>query len=85
MIQVLSRYTAKSEIRDDKVIVVATPSSYPTKTNYRVHTARDGDSFERLAAQYLGAPIFFWKIAGINPHIPFPDQIPVGTQIRIPR
>jgi hypothetical protein len=84
MIQVLSRYTAKSEIRDGKVVVIATTTN-PTKTNYIIHTARDGDSFEKLATQYMGAPIFFWKIAGLNPQVPFPDQIPVGTQIRIPR
>lgn len=84
MIQVLSRYSAKSEIRDGKMYVIATTAA-PVKTNYRVHISRDGDSFERLSSMYLGAPIFFWKIAEMNPHVPFPDQIPVGTQIRIPR
>lgn len=84
MIQVLSRYTAKSEIRNEKVYVIATASK-PVKTNYRVHIARDNDSFELLSTLYLGAPIFFWRIAELNPHVPFPDQIPVGTQIRIPR
>jgi nucleoid-associated protein YgaU len=84
MIQALSRYTAKSEVRDGQVYVIAT-STKPPKTSYRVHIARDGDSFERLSSKYLGAPIFYWKIAELNPHVPFPDQIPVGTQIRIPR
>lgn len=84
MIQVLSRYSAKSEIRDGKMYVIATTTT-PVKTNYRVHISRDGDSFERLSSMYLGSPIFFWKIAEINPQVPFPDQIPVGTQIRIPR
>lgn len=84
MIQVLSRYTAKSEIRNEKVYFIATAAK-PVKTNYRVHIARDGDSFELLSTLYLGSPIFFWRIAELNPHVPFPDQIPVGTQIRIPR
>lgn len=84
MIQVLSRYKAKSEIRDDKLHVVAVSSTIP-QGNYRIHIASEGDSFESLASKYLGAPIFFWKIAELNPQVPFPDLIPVGTKIRIPR
>jgi hypothetical protein len=84
MIQVLSRYTSKSEIRDEKMYVIATTTK-PVKTDYRVHISRDGDSFDLLSTMYLGAPIFFWKIAELNPQVPFPDQIPLGTQIRIPR
>lgn len=84
MIQVLSRYKAQSEIRDNKLHIVAVSTSTP-RDNYRVHIARDGDSFEKLASQYLGAPIFFWRIAEMNPQVPFPDLIPVGTKIRIPQ
>lgn len=52
---------------------------------YISYVAREGDSFEKLANKYLGGPIFFWRIAELNPHVPFPDQIPIGTKIRIPR
>lgn len=51
---------------------------------YRVHTSRERDSFDKLAAMYLGDPSRYWEIADINPHIEWPDRIPVGTPIRIP-
>lgn len=51
---------------------------------YSVYVAQERDSFEKLAALYLGDPRSYWRIADINPHIEWPDRIPVGTSIRIP-
>ena len=84
MIQIHSRYRATQEIRNNNLNVVATYTKAPT-TQFMAYISRDGDSFEKLAAKYLGGPIFFWRIAELNPHVPFPDQIPIGTRIRIPR
>jgi|688.fasta_scaffold68583_3 nucleoid-associated protein YgaU len=84
MIQVLSRYTITSEERDGNVAIIAVRKSAPT-TSYSSHRARNGDTFENLAARYLGSSLFYWKIADLNPQVPFPDYIPAGTNIRIPR
>lgn len=51
---------------------------------FTVYVSREGDSFERLAAQYLNEPSRYWEIADINPHVEWPDRIPAGTSIRIP-
>ena len=49
-----------------------------------VLVSRDGDTFEQLASKYLGNPSLYWRIADINPHVEWPDRIPVGESIRIP-
>lgn len=48
------------------------------------YTCKDGDSFDRIAGTTLGDPMRYWEIADLNPHVPFPDTIPLGTVIRIP-
>lgn len=53
-------------------------------TQYTIYVARQGDSFEKLASLYLGNPRLYWRIADINPHIEWPDRIPVGTSVRLP-
>lgn len=51
---------------------------------YSVYMARDGDSFEKLAAMYLGNSRLYWQIADINPQVEWPDNIEAGTSIRLP-
>jgi nucleoid-associated protein YgaU len=80
----LSRYSAQSETRNGDTVVVAVRGK-TTTPDYITHVSREGDSFESLAARYLGAAIFYWRIADINPQVIFPDMIPVGTTIRIPQ
>lgn len=84
MIQLHSRYRAKNEIRNNSMSVVSVYQKEKVG-QYTTYTSRDGDSFEKLANKYLGGPVFYWRIAEINPHVPFPDQIPIGTRIRIPQ
>lgn len=79
-----SRYRARNEERNNTMSVVAVYQKEKVG-QYISYVAREGDSFEKLANKYLGGPIFFWRIAELNPHVPFPDQIPIGTKIRIPR
>lgn len=43
-----------------------------------------GDTFEKIAARVLRDSTQYWKIAGLNPHVTFPDIIPVGTTIIVP-
>jgi hypothetical protein len=84
MISLYSRYRAKQEIRNDDVNTVAVYNKV-TESQYMTYTSRDGDSFEKLASRYLSGPVFYWRIAELNPHVSFPDRIPLGTRIRIPR
>lgn len=84
MISLYSRYRARQEVRNNNIAVVAVYNKVP-ETQYMVYISRDGDSFEKLASKYLGGPVFYWRIAELNPQVPFPDKIPLGTKIRIPR
>jgi hypothetical protein len=74
MIQTISRYKVINEVRNDELSVISLPSKY-AKNTYITHITRENDSFDMLAIKYLGSPIFYWKIADINPQISFPDQI----------
>lgn len=84
MIVTSSRYTPKAETRNGNTVIVATRLKTATP-NYLVHRAKYGESFQSLASRYLGSPLFYWKIADLNPHVPFPDFIEEGTSIRIPQ
>lgn len=53
-------------------------------SQFSVYVSRDGDTFMKLAALFLGDQSRYWEIADINPHVEWPDRIPVGTSIRIP-
>lgn len=52
--------------------------------SYVLYTSNDGDTFDLLAAKYLGDSTRYWEIADINPQIEWPDRIPTGTVVRIP-
>lgn len=54
-------------------------------STYDVYVTKDGDSFDRLAARVFGDSTQYWRIADLNPQIAFPDFIPIGTYLRIPR
>jgi nucleoid-associated protein YgaU len=43
-----------------------------------------GDTFDIIAARVLNDSTQYWKIAGLNPYVRFPDQIPIGTVLVIP-
>lgn len=78
-----SRYSEKTETRDDNTNVIATSSSYSTDSYYSV-VSEQNDTFERLAGRYLNNSTLYWKIADINKQVRYPDVIPTGTSIRIP-
>lgn len=52
--------------------------------SYVVYTTNDGDTFDLLAARFLGDSDRYWEIADINPQVEWPDRIPTGTVVRIP-
>ena len=56
----------------------------PEAVKYAVYTSREGDTFDLLAIKFMSDYSRYWEIADINPHIQWPDRIPVGSKIRIP-
>lgn len=51
---------------------------------YALYTSKDGDTFDIIAARFLGDPSRYWEIADINPQVEWPDRITTGTVLRIP-
>jgi hypothetical protein len=47
--------------------------------------AVEGQTFDELAAMHLGDSQLYWRIAELNPHVPYPDTLSAGTRIRIPQ
>lgn len=45
----------------------------------------EGLRLDILAHRLLGDPELWWQIADANPEVLYPDEIPVGTLLRIPR
>jgi len=76
-----SRYTTKINDVDSAVIAVRKGTSPVKYTNYVVKST---ETFESIANRIYRDPTLYWKLADINPHVKFPDLIPVGTTIRIP-
>jgi nucleoid-associated protein YgaU len=79
MLKSSSRYTTSSA-PDGTVIAVRKPQSGESFTPY---TVRDGDTLDLMAATLYGNPELYWRIADLNPHIPFPSDLGVGDVIRI--
>jgi len=75
-----SRYSVVSD--DDGIAV--TKLKGRDVTRFLTVISYGGQTFQELAATYLGDPKLFWRIADMNPHVPYPDEIPMGTSIRIP-
>lgn len=76
------RTTARYAVSDNGT----TANRKPRETvSYYMYTSRQGDTFDLLAYRFFNDPERYWEIADINPHVEWPDQIPVGTSIRIPQ
>jgi hypothetical protein len=72
--------------RDPGPVVYYEFSSVPTsKMNYSVYQWKTGDRIESLAAQFYSYPTKWWIIADHNPQISDWLNVPIGTEIRIPR
>lgn len=84
MLSSSSRYTTTKGTKEGASIVIAVRKETGF-AQYDTYTARAGDTFANLATRLFADPSQYWRIADINPQIKFPDQIPVGETIRIPR
>jgi|ETNmetMinimDraft_2_1059921.scaffolds.fasta_scaffold565011_1 hypothetical protein len=51
---------------------------------YSTTVTIQGQTFQEIAAKWLGDPKLYWMVADLNPHVPYPEEIPMGTRIRIP-
>lgn len=54
-------------------------------TDYTVHRIVYGDRLDLLAARAYGDPELWWRIADANPSLAFPDDLPLGELLKIPR
>lgn len=70
--------------KGDTPVVIGTPKDREDVA-FSTYTTSSGDSFERIAYRVFSDPLRWWEIAEINQHVPFPEGIPVGTALRIPR
>jgi hypothetical protein len=79
-----SRYAVGFEDVVDGSRIVGNRKFSTANNPYFTYVAKDGDSFSKLAAEFLNDDSLFWYVADHNPHVSFPDLIPVGTLLRIP-
>lgn len=56
-----------------------------TKSNYYQYISKSGDSFELIASKIFGDGKRYWEIADLNPQVKYPDIIPTGTVLRVPK
>ena len=54
-------------------------------SQYAVVLTMEGQTFEELASIHLRDPLLYWRSAELNPQVPYPDEIPAGTRLRIPQ
>lgn len=79
-----SRYKLKKWERNKVVYDIALKDGADTSPQVVTVTTYEGDTFDKIAARVLGDSTQYWRIAGLNPTIRFPDAIPAGTVIAVP-
>lgn len=84
MILASSRYKTSTAEKDGDTVVIAVRKD-TSAVEYVTYTSREGDSFALLATRLYNDPSQYWRIADINPQIKFPDSIPAGETLRIPK
>lgn len=55
------------------------------RLSYARYIVQAGDHLDTLAASVLGSPELWWVIAQMNPELIDPQDLPVGTVLRVPR
>ncbi len=76
-----SRYTATTN-SEGRAVAERKPR---ISSRYVVVVAKAGQTFEELASMHLSDPQLYWRIAELNPQVPYPDEIPAGTRLRVPQ
>lgn len=79
-----SRYKKSVDNKDGVAVNVAIKSDRYVAARTITIVTKYGDTFDTIAARVLGDSTQYWKIAGLNPFVRFPDSIPSGTVLVIP-
>jgi nucleoid-associated protein YgaU len=78
------------------VVAVTTSDNTKTRAVYRsglpnlltsaftYYTVKSGDRLDLIAAQVYGGSSYWWRIADANPEVWYPQDLVVGSIIRIP-
>jgi nucleoid-associated protein YgaU len=89
MILIGSRYMGQPVVSvpidvngDAASAVFGPPPIFPTSFAY--YTVVQGDRMDTIASRLYGVPDYWWLIADANPEIFYPDDLVVGSVIRIP-
>jgi nucleoid-associated protein YgaU len=80
----MAYYKSSSRYRLSSGGVLANRVDPETKVYYQ-YVTREGDTFPLLASKLFNDGSRYWEIADINPQVQWPDAIPVGTVIRLPK
>jgi LysM domain len=67
---------------DTASAVYGPPPVFPVTFVY--YTVKTGDRYDTLAYELYGIADYWWKIADANPEVFYPDNLIVGSIIRIP-
>ena len=80
----MSRYNSISKITDKKIqrIGTATLPEVEERNADTLLIATEGDRCDLLATEFYGTPELWWFVATVNKLSS--NNIPVGTQLRIP-
>lgn len=81
MLNSSSRYTTYKDPTTSTLIAVTKTVS---SERYSLYVSKAGDTFDTIATRIYRDPSQYWRIANLNPQVKFPNEIPVGTQLRIP-
>jgi nucleoid-associated protein YgaU len=76
-----SRYTT---YKDETTSIMLAVLKDVASERYTTYVSRYGDTFDLIATRIYNDPTQYWRIANLNPQVKFPNDIPVGTQLRIP-
>lgn len=66
-------------------LYAAQPFEQTSDLTFTFYLSKQGDHFDLLAQDTLRSPSFWWVLAGMNPEILDPFDIPAGTILRLPR
>jgi nucleoid-associated protein YgaU len=58
------------------------PRTAPAGFSY--YTVIEGDRLDLISTRIYGTPVFWWRIADANPEVWYPQDLVVGSLIRIP-
>lgn len=79
-----SRYYQESTTVDGYSVPIASKREPFVAKRTMTIISNSGDTFDKIAARVLGDSTQWWKVAGLNPNVQFPDIIPTGTVVIVP-